>query len=85
MLPKDLLVDLESGDRTSVHLEAKEVAQAFFGGTNAGVSAWPPSLNQMQSLQNIYNQGLGLANQNTIGQIERNLQGYLNTGGIGRW
>lgn len=80
ILPKDLLVDLESGDRTAEHLEAKEIhesniqnlAQQF-----QGLNSW----NYQAGLQNQMGSSLigQAAHQHYIGGLTSN------AGGIMRW
>ena len=74
ILPKDLLVDLEEGDRTAEHLEAKEVDITMGGNLmqatqlnqwfNQQVQA-SKQFNQVSNLQQAYQGGIGLG----IGQI----------------
>ena len=93
MLPKDLLDDLEQGDRTGEHLEKKENPQENFAELmrqahaqspqNAGIGGFQSYLGGVQNLQGPL--GLqGLIAGSGIGQqiIPRNNTG---SGGIMQW
>lgn len=77
MLVKELLEDLETGDRTTEHLETKEVENS--------------SLNQIPQLQNLFNQQQALHNHNQYQyQVFQGAYGNLLgqgqiTGGIRPW
>lgn len=62
MLPKDLLVDLESGDRTKEHLEAKEVP----------VNQWGAQSGGLVNALNMHNHGLA----NQLGAMQQQHQGF---------
>lgn len=77
MLPKDLLVDLETGDRTKDHLERKEIANETYNTLNV----WA---NQMA----VYQQGLQQqqfagAHTHSIGGLGQLRSGQL--GGFIQW
>ena len=70
MLPKDLLADLETGDRTNDHLENKETVTSSI------------SVEQFQGLQNALNQ----TNLGQLFQYRPGVAGTSNTlGGITQW
>jgi hypothetical protein len=74
LLPKDLLADLETGDRTKEHLEAKEMSQAKIA------SEW----SQMTQTPNwALAQSLGRAQQVVGGRLYQvaniGLQGQMNS------
>ena len=75
MLPKDLLNDLESGDRTSVHLEAKEMQTQTFDMNQSArlLEAFQrASTNTFQQATNqVWRGNLGISQGSLLGGITR--------------
>jgi len=93
MQPKDLLVDLESGDRTKEHLESKEQSidpnvlaqlQALQAhGFNAGISGSPWIGYQNEQLSNLYGQRSAYASSTGLGLAQQ--MANVKPGGIIQW